>query len=219
MPLIQGGRHYRAMRMLTPKVFAAEVESVIVPAQSLFGFWKGEDNTNNEVVGGQSMIWGGIPAYATGYSGKCFHIRYIGSTLMPYVVSIPEITGFDYTQPFSLEWYFKANLSLEGAIGHYMSHANCTILTYMGSTQMYFPLYGYAAQNYGIILDNNWNKLKITYDGIDRWELYVNDIKQIPDTYHSAPYDTGDMKNIQFWTTMDGMDDQESFVDEISLYA
>jgi hypothetical protein len=144
-------------------------------------------------------------------------VRYVSSTGIPHLVYIPTLVDFDYTKPWFLEWYCKTDLKPAAFL--YVSHACCTVSIEYGKVSLYFPLLGWVSQDYNAIAANQWYKFRLSYDGINKWELYIDDVLLVPNEYQNYSYDAqGEPENIQFWANTDGFSDHEALVDEVKIY-
>lgn len=156
-------------------------ETVVYPPEpttELIAFWKGEDNTNNEVVGGLPAIIDSEVFYSDGYLGRGFWLNATddsGSVQFPIAPITSNkwtvsywIKGTDTppvhfrTQIFGLfgETYYAATLDLDDTTGIIKFFSGNYIDTIKDS--------------------HNWHNIKITYDN-QTWHLYKDDVELIPE--------------------------------------
>jgi hypothetical protein len=182
------------------------------------GLWKGENNGNDEVYGNTAILGPGI-GYEAGVIGNCFHlIGYTATKKIQYNSNY----NFGVSGHFSFEFYFRYSstggwlrFGCHIASGFYMGYWKNFAVVFKSGQIAIGPNGNFPGQVYNGTPINQFMKLKLTYFGNSRWELYINDVLQIPSQYQLLPFiDKDDTDWYIEWTPESG---QESDVDEFTI--
>jgi hypothetical protein len=180
-----------------------QLKQLLGPLPPLVGWWKGEDNTNNEVVGGdpieiQEDIFLGVPppAYdSSGFLGSCFVIGYAANS-GPLQYQRRLITPYYPLHALEFVCYLKGTFLLTDLMELYflIGYSQLRIGYVFGEENFrFFVSDGDLIQEYVPPFspeDDSWHKMTIRTDGINRIDILVDDILLIPDNYIEATLET-----------------------------
>ena len=148
---------------------------------TLVGWWKGEDNGNDEIYGNTAIGIGQVQ-YDDGYIGRCFKsITVEGETFGSWYIPYTSKYLFNPTGAFSIEFYLQVFAQTEEDNYRIFEKSGSFYLLYNseeGTIKLFVPSTGFQKW-YVPGLTLSFKKIKLTYDN-SRWELYANDIKQDP---------------------------------------
>jgi len=145
------------------------------------GFWKGENNTNDEIAD-HDIQWLGTPPHgysSSGYDGSCFILK---SDQFSYLNIDPSY--YDWSDGFDLEFYVKIDFTqplgeivinspfLKMDLGKWSGGP--TFGAKITKTDIMFPY----EQNYSsltISQDFDWHKINLVNNSSGRADLYIDD--------------------------------------------
>jgi len=180
-------------------------------------YWPFENNLT-DVVGGNILTPDKTPVYDTGVVGSCLKLNGDNEN---GGLRCTSIAGLDYTQPISIEMYVKLGYAIDGeqyfevsdgVLNTIFAYAHYDYLDFVDGA-FYIQGGSFFAQVYYDLNFDTFQKVKVTYDGVSRWELYVNDILQIPTSYRNMTYTPED----GLWLRADNAWIHDVWFDEIKI--